>query len=96
MVGANQLLVRLLGGSRPHDRGRRQHRGLIDLINEVDPTSSAQDRAQLKRTAYRNMVQMVLETPLNYAAYIPAWQARLSQRKGSAVDSGSQSLVADR
>ena len=54
-------------------------RGLIDLINEVDPdVLLAQEiERNSKRTAYRNMVQMVLdETPLNYAAYIPAWQAR--------------------
>ena len=67
-------------------------RGLIDLINEVDPdVLLAQEiERNSKRTAYRNMVQMVLdETPLNYAAYIPAWQARFVATQGlGRVDSG--------
>jgi endonuclease/exonuclease/phosphatase family metal-dependent hydrolase len=65
---------------------------MISLINEVDPDVliSQEVERNSKRTAYRNMVQLVLDgTKLNYAAYIPVWQARFVATQGlGRVDSG--------
>ena len=65
---------------------------LIDLINEVDPdVLMAQEvERNSKRTAYKDMVQMVLDaTPLNYAAFVPVWQARFVATQGlGRVESG--------
>ena len=73
-------------------------RGLIDLINEVDPdVLLAQEiERNSKRTAYRNMVQMVLdETPLNYAAYIPACRLACRNAGARSRDRGHGPVTAD-
>jgi endonuclease/exonuclease/phosphatase family metal-dependent hydrolase len=65
---------------------------MIAMINEIDPDVliSQEVERNSKRTAYRNMVQQVLDgTPLNYAAYVPVWQARFVATQGlGRVDSG--------
>ena len=65
---------------------------MIGLINEIDPDVLLAQEVERnsKRTAYRDMVQMVLDgTRLNYAAFIPVWQARFVATQGlGRVESG--------
>jgi endonuclease/exonuclease/phosphatase family metal-dependent hydrolase len=59
--------------------------GLIGLINEVEPDVLLGQEVEVnsKRTAYRDMVQMILDgTKLNYAAFIPVWKARFIAEQG--------------
>jgi endonuclease/exonuclease/phosphatase family metal-dependent hydrolase len=65
---------------------------MIGLINEIDPDLLLGQEVERnsKRTAYRDMVQMVLDgTKLNYAAFIPVWQSRFVATQGlGRVESG--------